>query len=43
VLFVLTVVATPREAFLAFGLFALILLGLMLLGQIPVSFVTPGS
>ena len=38
-LFVFAVVATPREAFRAFGLFARILFGLMLLGQIPVTFV----
>jgi cobalt/nickel transport system permease protein len=39
VLFVLAIVATRREAFLAFGLFALILVGLMVIGHIPITFV----
>lgn len=38
-LFVLTIVATPREAFGAFAAFALILVGLTFVGGIPVTFV----
>jgi cobalt/nickel transport system permease protein len=37
-LFVLAVVATPREAFWAFGVYALALVGLALLARVPLSF-----
>ena len=39
VLFVLTIVATPREAFGAFAAFALIVVALTVVGQIPITFV----
>lgn len=39
VLFVFTIVATPREAVWAFALFALILFGLSRVGQVPFGFV----
>lgn len=39
VLFVLTIVVTPREAFGAFAAFALILIALTFVGQIPISVV----
>ena len=39
VLFVLAMVATPREAFWAFGLYALVLVALTFVGRIPLTFV----
>lgn len=39
VLFVLAIVATPREAFWAFGLYALVLVALTFVGRIPLTFV----
>ena len=38
-LFVIAVVATPREAFWAFGIYAVILIGLVALAQLPPGFV----